>query len=69
MKCTIGTDIDLPRDRLIQLFGDPENLKHCREGFINMERIIGTHGHVGESQKIIKLLSINLMLRTAPSVI
>ena len=52
MKYTIEIDIDLPRDKVIELFDNPENMKYWQQGFISMEHISGTLGQVGSKSKL-----------------
>ena len=47
MKFTCTVDIDLPRERVIELFDNPDNMKHWQDGFISFEHLSGTPGEVG----------------------
>ena len=47
MKYTLETTINLPRKKVIELFDNPENLKHWQEGFISFETISGIQSEVG----------------------
>ncbi|HLF63005.1 MAG TPA: SRPBCC family protein [Saprospiraceae bacterium] len=52
MKYTLEIDIDLPRDRVITLFDNPENLKHWQPGFMSMEPLSGTPGQAGATSRL-----------------
>lgn len=47
MKYKLEIDIDLPREKVIELFDNPDNIKHWQPGFISMEPMEGTPGQVG----------------------
>lgn len=47
MQYTVEIEIELPRDRVIALFSDPENMKHWQEGLIGYEHLSGTPGEIG----------------------
>lgn len=53
MKYTSEIEIDLPRDRVIALFDNPDNLSQWQEGLVSMETISGEPGEVGTKSKII----------------
>lgn len=52
MKYTIEIDIDLPRDKVIELFDNPDNMKYWQKGFISLEHISGTPGQEGAKSKL-----------------
>src|SRR5690606_23240431 len=52
VKYTNEIIIDLPRASVIELFENPENMKHCQPGFQNMERISGTPGKEGAKSRL-----------------
>ena len=52
MKYTLTIDIDLPRQKVIELFDDPDNLKHWQEGFISLEPVSGKPGEVGAKSRL-----------------
>lgn len=52
MKYTVEIDIDLPRDRVIELFDSSENMKHWQEGLVSYEHLSGTPGEVGAKMKL-----------------
>lgn len=47
MKYTDEIVIELPIDRVVELFDDPENLKHWQPGLISFEHMSGERGQVG----------------------
>ena len=47
MKYTLNIEIKLPRDKVIELFDNPDNLKHWQPGFISYEHISGEAGQPG----------------------
>jgi hypothetical protein len=44
--------IDLPVERVIELFDNPENMKYWQPGFISFEHISGEPGHPGAKSKL-----------------
>ena len=52
MKYTVETTINLPRQRVIELFDNPDNLKHWMEGLISFEHVSGMPGQVGAKSKL-----------------
>ena len=52
MKYTINIDIDLPKEKIIELFDNPDNMKYWQKGFISIESISGTPGQVGAKSKL-----------------
>lgn len=52
MKYTVETEINLPITRVVELFDDPENLKHWQPGLISFEPISGTPGQTGAKSKL-----------------
>ena len=52
MKYTINIDIDLPREKIIELFDNPDNMKYWQKGFISIESISGTPGQVGAKSRL-----------------
>lgn len=47
MKYTQSIEIMLPRAKVIELFDNPENLKHWQPGFISYEHLSGEYGMPG----------------------
>jgi len=52
MKYTINIDIDLPREKIIELFDNPDNMKYWQKGFISIESISGTPRQVGAKSRL-----------------
>lgn len=52
MKFTCSVDIDLPRQRVVELLDNPENMKHWQDGLISYEFIEGEPGKVGSKMKM-----------------
>lgn len=53
MKYTCEITIDLPRDRVLELFDDPENLKHWQTGLQSFEPVSGTPGQPGAKSRLV----------------
>ncbi len=52
---TVCIDIDLPRDKVIELFDSPENLFKWQPGLQSFEHISGTPGEPGAKSKLVSL--------------
>lgn len=52
MKFTLETEINLPVAKVVELFDDPENLKHWQPGLISFEHISGTPGQPGAKSRL-----------------
>lgn len=52
MKFKCSVTIDLPIDRVIQLFDNPNNLKEWQDGFVSFEHLSGTPGETGAKSLI-----------------
>lgn len=52
MEFTQEITVNVPRDRFIELFDDPENLKLWQEGLISFEPVSGTPGEPGATSKL-----------------
>lgn len=52
MQYTITVEIDCPRDRVVALIQDDENLPHWQAGFVGAEPISGPPGAVGSQTKL-----------------
>ncbi len=50
---TVAVDIDLPRDRVVELFDDPENLLKWQTGLQSFEHLSGEPGHPGARSKLV----------------
>jgi uncharacterized membrane protein len=53
MQYQIQIDIDLPRERVIALFDDPDNLRKWQEDLISFEHIEGMKGEVGAKSRLV----------------
>ncbi len=53
MKFNCAVDIDLHRDRVVELFDNPENMQFWQDGFISFEPKSGIPGTVG-AQSLVK---------------
>ena len=49
---SVETEINLPIARVVELFDDPENLKHWQPGLISFEPISGTPGQPGAKSRL-----------------
>ncbi|MEX1002080.1 MAG: SRPBCC family protein [Crocinitomicaceae bacterium] len=52
MKFTQEITIDLPREKVIELFDNPDNMQHWQKGLISFEHINGTPGAIGSQYKL-----------------
>ncbi|MTI19973.1 SRPBCC family protein [Fulvivirga sp. RKSG066] len=52
MKYTLEIVIDLPREEVIALFDNPENLKKWQEGLVSFEHLSGERGKPGAKSKL-----------------
>lgn len=52
MKYTTEITINLPRERVIELFDNPDNMKHWQPGFISFEHISGEAGKPGAKSRL-----------------
>lgn len=52
MKYTNEIEIKLPRTKVVELFDNPDNLKHWQPGFISFEHISGIEGQPGSMSRI-----------------
>lgn len=53
MKYSHEIVIDLPIDRVIELFDNPDNMSRWQEGLVSFETIEGTAGEVGAKSKLV----------------
>ena len=53
MRYTVEIEINLPLERVIELFDDPDNLKHWQPGLVSFEPISGEPGQPGAKSKLI----------------
>jgi hypothetical protein len=49
---TLEIDIDLPREKVVELFDNPDNMRHWQNGFQSFEHISGEPGQRGAISKI-----------------
>ena len=52
MKYQLEIHLKLPRERVIELFDNPDNMQHWQEGFISFEPLSGTPGEVGAKSRL-----------------
>src|SRR5262245_18658528 len=52
MKFTSEITIDLPRARVIELFDNPDNMKHWQPGLVSFEPVSGTPGQPGAKSRL-----------------
>jgi len=52
MKFSCKVDIDLPRERVVELFDNPDNMQHWQDDFISFEQLAGDSGSVGATAKV-----------------
>jgi len=52
MKIKGSIDINKPRNRVAELFADPDNLKHYQDGFLRKELVSGQGGQDGAVSKL-----------------
>jgi carbon monoxide dehydrogenase subunit G len=50
---TVSIDIDVPRDRVVELFADPQNMFHWQNGLQSFEHVSGEPGHQGAISKMV----------------
>jgi len=53
MKFNCSVEIDLPRNRVVELFDNPDNMRHWQDGFISFEHYKGEPGQPGAESRII----------------
>ncbi len=56
MKFTCSVVIDLPIEKVIKLFDDPDNLIEWQDGFVAIEPISGTPGEPGAKSKLVYMI-------------
>lgn len=52
MKYTLSINIDLPREKVVELFDNTENMKHWQPGFISAEHISGEISQPGSKTRL-----------------
>lgn len=53
MKYTVDIEINLPRERVIELFDNADNMSKWMEGLQNFEHLSGEPGQVGAKSKLV----------------
>jgi hypothetical protein len=53
MKYTVSIDLDLPRERVIELFDSVENLYKWQRGLVSFESLEGEPGQVGAKSRLV----------------
>ncbi|WP_430782248.1 SRPBCC family protein [Actinoplanes sp. G11-F43] len=53
MKYTVAIEIDLPRDRVVELLADPAYLPHWLRGLVSHEPVSGVHGQEGTVSRVV----------------
>ena len=52
MKYRTSVELDLPRERVIALFDNPDNYPKWQDSLVNMERLEGEPGQVGTTTRL-----------------
>ncbi len=52
MKFTVQKEIDLPIEKVVELFDNPENMKHWQPGLVSFEHLSGTPGQPGAKSRL-----------------
>ena len=52
MKYTVSIELDLPRERAVQLLADPTHLPQWLRGLVLHEPLNGAHGQVGTQSRV-----------------
>ncbi|WP_163507465.1 SRPBCC family protein [Fodinicola acaciae] len=53
MKYTTSIEIDLPREKVVQLVSDPEHLPKWLRGLVLHEPVNGVHGQLGTTSRVV----------------
>jgi hypothetical protein len=53
MKYVVDIEIDLPRERVIQIFNEPDNRSKWQEGLLSFEHINGEPGQPGAQMRLV----------------
>ena len=59
MKYQLEIDIKLPRDKVLELFDNTENLKQWMPGLVSFEHLSGEPGEVGAKSKFVVSMGKN----------
>jgi len=52
MKYEVEVEINLSRDKVVELFDNPDNMKYWQPGLVSFEAISGSPGQVGAKSKL-----------------
>ena len=53
MKYTVSIDLELPREKIVALFGDPQNMPKWQEGLQSFEPLEGRPGQPGARSRLV----------------
>lgn len=53
MKYTASVEIDLPREKVVQLISDPAQMPYWLRGLVLHEPVKGVHGQVGTTSRVV----------------
>ena len=53
MKFTCHVDVNQPINKVIELFDNPDNMKHWQDGFVSFTNISGRPGQPGAKSRVI----------------
>lgn len=53
MQYTLEIEIDQPRSKIAELFGDPQNLAFWQPGFVSYEHLSGDEGKPGSKSRLL----------------
>ena len=53
MKYHLEIEINQPRERVAELFGNPENLAFWQPGFVSLEHLSGEEGEAGSKSRLL----------------
>ena len=53
MRYTLEITVAAPRNRVVELFDNPDNLPHWQESLASLELLSGIRGQVGAKSKLI----------------
>jgi uncharacterized protein YndB with AHSA1/START domain len=69
MRYSCEVIINLPRQRVIELFDNPENLKHWMPGLISFEPVSGVPGQPGAISRLEFQMGKRKMVMTETSLV
>ena len=53
MRFTCTVDLDLPIERVVELYDDPANREHWQDGYLRAEPLSGTPGELGAKARLL----------------